>query len=313
MKTYIFSKVLLMVLLFGISFSAFAQVPQGIPYQAVARNSSGNILASQTIRVRFSIRDSVATGSIVYRETFTPTTNALGLFSVNVGTGTVVTGAFSGINWGTNAKFMQVEMDPTGGTTYTDMGTTQMMSVPYSLYSGSSLTSSNCFTHYVGEAWGGGVVFHVYRGGDGNEHGLIVTLTDQSTFRQWSIITSTLIGSSAQSSWDGLANSNAMFAQLVEMGGYYSAARECLELVSGGYNDWYLPSRLELNLLFQAQYNVNRTLSTLSGATQLVQTAYYWSSTEYASNIAALIGFRDGMPSNGFKGNSYYVRAIRSF
>lgn len=146
MKTYFFPKVLLMVLLFGISFSAFAQVPQGIPYQAVARNSSGNILASQTIRVRFSIRDGVATGSIVYRETFTPTTNALGLFSVNVGTGTVVTGAFSGINWGTNAKFMQVEMDPTGGTTYTDMGTTQMMSVPYALYAGTSDASGQWIT-----------------------------------------------------------------------------------------------------------------------------------------------------------------------
>lgn len=116
---------------------AMAQAPQGIPYQAVARNSSGAILASTSISVRFTIRDSIATGVIKYRETHSVTTTAQGMFSVNVGQGTPVTGTFSGINWGTNAKFMQVEMDPAGGSSYIDMGTTQMMSVPYALSSGS--------------------------------------------------------------------------------------------------------------------------------------------------------------------------------
>lgn len=111
-----------------------AQAPQGIPYQAVARNSSGAILASTSISVRFTIRDSVATGAIKYRETFSVTTTAQGMFNVNVGQGTPVIGTFSGINWGTNTKFMKVEMDPAGGSSYIDMGTTQMMSVPYSKY-----------------------------------------------------------------------------------------------------------------------------------------------------------------------------------
>ena len=113
---------------------SFAQAPQGIPYQAVARNSSGVILATQPISLRFTLRDSVATGVVAYQETFSLTTNAQGWFNVNVGQGTAVSGSFSGINWGTNAKFMQVEMDPTGGTTYVDMGTQQMMSVPYAKY-----------------------------------------------------------------------------------------------------------------------------------------------------------------------------------
>lgn len=120
-----------------LGIGTYAQAPQGIPYQAIARNSSGAILASTAISVRFTIRDSVATGAIKYRETFSVTTTAQGMFSVNVGQGTPITGTFSGINWGTNAKFMQVEMDPAGGTSYIDMGTTQMMSVPYSLNSGS--------------------------------------------------------------------------------------------------------------------------------------------------------------------------------
>jgi uncharacterized protein (TIGR02145 family) len=110
-----------------------AQAPQGIPYQAIARNASGAAIANSAVRVRFSIRDSIATGIIRYQETHNPTTSALGLFSVNVGRGTVVSGSFAGINWGKNAKFLQVELDPAGGTSYTDLGTTQMMSVPYAL------------------------------------------------------------------------------------------------------------------------------------------------------------------------------------
>jgi uncharacterized protein (TIGR02145 family) len=111
-----------------------AQAPQGIPYQAIARNASGVAIENTAVKVRFSIRDSIATGAIKYQETHNPTTSALGLFSVNVGMGTVVSGTFSGINWGKNAKFLQVELDPAGGSSYTDLGTTQMMSVPYALY-----------------------------------------------------------------------------------------------------------------------------------------------------------------------------------
>jgi hypothetical protein len=120
-----------------------AQAPQGIPYQAAARNSSGAILASTNISVRFTIRDSIATGAIKYRETHSVTTTAQGMFSLNVGQGTVVSGTFAGINWATNAKFMQMEMDPTGGSSYIDMGTTQMMSVPYALYAGSAHSLSS--------------------------------------------------------------------------------------------------------------------------------------------------------------------------
>ena len=119
-----------------------AQAPQGIPYQAIARNASGVAIANTAVKVRFSIRDSIATGAIKYQETHNPTTSALGLFSVNVGMGTLVSGSFSGINWGKNAKFLQVEMDPAGGTTYTNLGTTQMMSVPFAMNAANGLPSS---------------------------------------------------------------------------------------------------------------------------------------------------------------------------
>ena len=124
-----------------------AQVPQGIPYQAAARGANGQPLVNTNVNVRCSIIDSVATGTTVYQEIHTATTNTVGLFSVNVGLGTAVTGTFAGINWGKNFKFMKVELDPSGtGSNYTDLGTQQMMSVPYSLYSeksGSTYSSSS--------------------------------------------------------------------------------------------------------------------------------------------------------------------------
>jgi hypothetical protein len=128
--------------------TCIAQAPQGIPYQAIARNASGAAIANTAIKVRFSIRDSIATGAIKYQETHSPTTSALGLFSVNVGMGTVVSGTFSGINWGKNAKFLQVELNTTGGTTFTDLGTTQMMSVPYALYAGNTVAGASESNYY---------------------------------------------------------------------------------------------------------------------------------------------------------------------
>ncbi len=117
--------------------TAHAQAPQGIPYQAAARSSTGAVLASTPISVRFTIRDSIATGAMKYRETHTVTTDANGMFSLVIGQGTPVSGTFAAINWGANAKFQQIEMDPAGGSSYTDMGTQQMLSVPYALNSAS--------------------------------------------------------------------------------------------------------------------------------------------------------------------------------
>jgi hypothetical protein len=96
------------------------------------------------VKVRFSILDSTATGTAVYVETHNTTTSALGLFTANVGMGTASTGTFSSINWGQNYKFLKVELDTTAtGNSYIDLGTQQMMSVPYALYASHSTTTSS--------------------------------------------------------------------------------------------------------------------------------------------------------------------------
>lgn len=111
----------------------FAQVPQGISYQAIALNSSGNPVVSSNVGIRLSILDNSATGTVLYSETQSKTTNPQGLFNLVIGQGTPTTGTFSTINWGTNSKFLKVEMDAAGGTNYVLIGTTQLLSVPFAM------------------------------------------------------------------------------------------------------------------------------------------------------------------------------------
>ncbi len=122
-------------------FECSAQVPQKMNYQAVIRNAAGSIVQNQGVGLRFTIYDGSPTGAVVYRETNSGITNQFGLITVVVGGGTVVGGSFNGINWGSGSKFLQVEIDVTGGASYTDMGTTQLISVPYALYAENSGSS----------------------------------------------------------------------------------------------------------------------------------------------------------------------------
>ena len=114
----------------------FSQVPQKISYQGVARNVSGTVLANQPIGLKFVITDGTST---VYSENQPPiTTNSFGLFSTFIGGGTPTIGSFSSINWSTGTHFLEVLIDPAGGTSYISVGTQQFMSVPYALYAETS-------------------------------------------------------------------------------------------------------------------------------------------------------------------------------
>lgn len=111
-----------------------AQVPQGINYQAVARNSSGSVLATQAVGVRISVIDGTPTGTVQYSETHSVTTNQFGLFNIVIGNGIAGTGTFGAITWTTGNKFIKVEVDPAGGSAYVDMGTSKLQSVPFALF-----------------------------------------------------------------------------------------------------------------------------------------------------------------------------------
>jgi hypothetical protein len=132
---------LLLILFSCLSSIIWGQVPQGIPYQAVARDAQGNPMANQSLTVQFSLHEAIADGQVVYQETQTSSTNAQGLFSLTFGAGVPSVGTFTSINWGSGYKFLQVQAN--FGNGYVDLGTQQLMSVPYALYSGSSGNGSN--------------------------------------------------------------------------------------------------------------------------------------------------------------------------
>ncbi|MFM1820569.1 MAG: hypothetical protein RLZZ402_928 [Bacteroidota bacterium] len=123
------------ILLFFVSFFAFSQ-NNGINFQGVGRNSSGAVLATQKISLRFTVLQGSETGAVEYVESKEVTTNAQGIFSVVIGDGTQIskTGNFADINWKINPKFLKVEMDPAGGSSFAAMGTTRLQSVPFAYY-----------------------------------------------------------------------------------------------------------------------------------------------------------------------------------
>jgi hypothetical protein len=173
--------------------------------------------------------------------------------------------------------------------------------------------------HYPGELYGGGVVFWVDHTG---QHGLIVSMADLSTSQVWSNVSSTIIGSTAQSDWNGLNNSTAIIGQ----GGHSSSAAQlCLDYINAGYgtgtyNDWYLPGRGELNDLWCNLKAVQKALdSDGNESTTAISKTYYWSSSEYDQTSAWIFhcggadGYGGGSPYNSNKSATYYVRAVRAF
>lgn len=351
---------------------ASAQSPDKMSYQAVVRDAGNALVTSQAVGMQLSILQGSVTGTAVYVETQTPTTNINGLVSIELGSGTVVSGTFNSIDWSNGPYFIKTETDPTGGTTYTITGTSQLLSVPYALHAntadsivggvsvtetdpifgasiasgitGSDTANWNNHTvdidtqldstgvaalgfvagahtvdtdtqldstdianlgytagvHYLGEQFGGGVIYHLYIGSDGNQHGLIVNTTESTSVWQ---VSATL--TNATHSWDGETNTGLMTSS--------AAANYVNGLTDGGFTDWYLPSIDELNLLYNNRFYANKALSVIGGATLLSTTDSYWSSTENLTTSALYFFFSTGYGTSGNKVATLSIRAVRGF
>lgn len=149
-------KTLLSILTLFITFTAFAQAPDLINYQAIIRNSEGNLIQDSNIGMRISILQTNATGTAVYTETHMVSTNTNGLVTIMIGGGNS-SDDFSAIDWSSGPYFIKTETDVLGGTNYTITGTSQLLSVPYALYAktagsvdgggGQTNTQSNPLNH----------------------------------------------------------------------------------------------------------------------------------------------------------------------
>src|ERR1035437_2276917 len=132
---------LLSALLYSFS-AAIAQAPQMFNYQGVARNATGTALSYQNIAIKASILNVVSTTTVtVYSGVYPATTDALGLFTLQIGS--VNPAQFAAINWASGTFFIEIKMDPAGGSNYTLVGTQQLLSVPFALYANEALKSAN--------------------------------------------------------------------------------------------------------------------------------------------------------------------------
>jgi len=310
-----------------------AQPSRFFNYQAIVNDASGQPFEGN-VGVRISILQPTAGGEVVYSERHTLETDSKGFMSLRVGEGEeVYKGDFAEIDWADGPTHIKTEIAIGGGYIYAISTTTELVSVPVSLYAlkadsiaagfveadpvfaqspAAMITEEDTLKwndlsrqamHRIGDRFGGGVIFYLEPDG---EHGLIASLNDLAESVSWGLPgTST----SASSSYDGNGNSDQILA--VQGSGDY-AVNYCDTLVVDGYDDWYLPSRDELHLLFRARYALNKELENDGDeATAGIGAAPYWSSTEKDADGAFLM--ETGNVALRTKSETGAVRAIRAF
>jgi hypothetical protein len=276
-----------------LAIGIYAQPPQLIPYQAIARDNSGNPVLNQNIGLRFSIHDQTLNGAVVWQEAQTVVSNNLGIIVTALGG----TSQLTSVDWGSGAKFLQVEMDIAGGSNYLDMGTQQMMSVPYALYaetSGSVINNggggNGSFTHWIGELYGGGIICHLWKDAQGVEHGLIASLVDLYSVNGMVPYAGHVDGINANFALDGLANSILISNNSISnFGPSYDqyAVALCMNYVVDGFDDWYLPAIREVEYLQKNLFELNNQLALMSNANIIgsliedFEPKYYFSSTTF--------------------------------
>jgi hypothetical protein len=286
-------------------------------FQAVVRDSDDELITSTQVGMRISILQGSETGTAVYEEIQNPYTNTNGLISIEIGG----LAGWEEIDWGAGPYFLKTETDPLGGNDYTIEGSSQLLSVPYAYYSetASQLTQTgvNGDQHYIGDLYGGGIVFYVY---DQGQKGLIASLDDLDggSGTAWSNVSGTEIGIGARSFYSGPSNTSAITGQ---SGHTSSAAQLCADYSNEGYSDWYLPAAWELDLLYHSAYVISRTLGEdanihtngFDPAFEAPTFGSYWSSTEHDGSNAKYYSFNSGALGSGSKTEAFRVRAVRAY
>ncbi len=220
----------------------------------------------------------------------------------NVGLGTTAPDASAQLDISSTTKgFLPPRMDatqrnaivsPAAGLTIYNTSTNALQ-----VYNGAAWFSTYSTEHFIGENYGGGIVFYVY---DNGQHGLIAANADQSTGIQWWNGTYFLCNAVRNDGINiGRINTDSIIAKQVT--GNYAAA-VCAKYLGGGFGDWYLPSKYELSLLYLQKNLVGGFFGD-----------NYWSSTEFGNTSSWVQEFINGVQGNFGKANPCRVRAIRSF
>jgi uncharacterized protein (TIGR02145 family) len=136
-------KHLLFLLSFSLSLLTLAQTPKTISYQGVARNATGQPIPNQPIKIKLSLLETATSTTSLYTETHSLTTTGQGLFAIQIGAGTVLSGAYATLDWSNGPKFVKTEIDPTGGDNFTLSSTNPLNAVPFALFAQSGTPGAN--------------------------------------------------------------------------------------------------------------------------------------------------------------------------
>ena len=335
-----------------LSVSIFAQSPGKMSYQAVIRNASDILVTNTQIGMQISILQGSTSGMAIYVETQKPITNANGLVSFEIGTGTVESGDFATIDWANGPYFIKTETAvEVPLTNYTITGTSQLLSVPYALHAKTAETVAGGIDEtdpVFGASIAGGITgtdttnWHkkqdrLVAGTNISIVGNTISATGSGSSNDFYLGQDTLggivvyiyIGSDGNQ--HGLiVNKNESTAQWQSSSlktnatrswdGVYNtglmtgspAATYVNSLTDGGFTDWYLPSIDELSILWHNRFHVNKALN-VGSFTLLSSSAFYWSSTENGTAGAFGFHFNIGNTTSANKTNTLSVRAVRAF
>lgn len=348
MKT-LFSVLAFIVITTGL----YAQVPDKMSYQAVIRNSSNALVASSEVGMKVSILQGSVTGTPVYVELYNPNpkTNINGLVSIMVGDGIALTGTFAAINWANGPYFIKTETDPTGGTNYTVVGVSQLLTVPYAMYAKTAgngfsgnyndLTSKPTFDGSETKISAGSnttvtgsgtkaspyIINSTANGGNGSSHsigdlfggGIIVAVWKQAGVEHGLI--ASLEDLAASTIWSNISTktpttSTSQFdgqANTNAITGQAGHVSSAAKLCTSYNAGSFTDWYLPAAWELNLCYNSTVFVNTILGASAGFQFADYWSSTESADVFAWKQNFGTGIQSDMSKNSKFNVRAVRRF
>jgi len=310
-------KLYFLLLSISLTLSAWAQAPEKMSYQAVVKDASSGLVTNQKIGMQMSILQG-AEGTAVYVETHQPTTNSNGLVSISVGTGAPTSGSFRDIDWSKGPYFLQTEIDPAGGTSYTISGKSEIESQPYAFHATTATTAENGLKagttkgqmmFWDDEAWvkldppPNGVDANLsirdgqlawtkveeapkYEIGLNEDLGGYVFYVSDDGLR--GLVAATKDQSTSDVTW------NDAFS-LVNNSANHNA-------VGANFTDWRLPTKDELNMMYLKK-------DAIGG----FAVNYYWSSTDIGNGSAWLQNFNNGFQGYGYHNDTNRVRAVRAF
>ena len=265
-----------------LSTGSFAQtIPEKMSYQAVVRDADGQLVSGTEMGMRISILQNTTTGTPVYVEIHTPTSNENGLVSIEIGMG-ATSDDFSSIDWSTGPYYIKTETDLAGGSNYVISGTSQLMSVPYALHAkvAESVSSPVYSIGYSPEL--GGYVFMVSADG---KHGLVCETIDQGV-----------------SSWYNAQNVISNPSKHSDNG--------------KNFTDWRVPTRYELAQMYSLKTDIEAVGDSFGTNTYWTSNQSVYSANGLSEETAWRQNFGTGFQfdnNNISLDGLLFVRSVREF